>query len=80
MALQSAHLYLPQFTPSSFKVWTQFDLSNMTKPEMKNLKKLAPATNIPIDQLRPQIANLGRSPLTQIDLGFTILEEVQDLV
>ena len=38
-------------------LWTQFDLSNVTQPEIENLKKLAPAPNIPIDQLRAQIAN-----------------------
>ena len=29
----------------------------MTQPEIKNLRKLAPAPNIPIDQLRAKIAN-----------------------
>ena len=43
--------------PSNFRVWTHFDLSNVTQPEVENLKKLAPAPNIPIDQLRVQIAN-----------------------
>ena len=56
MALKSANLHIPTFTPSSFRVWTHFDLSNVTKPEIKNLKKLVPAPNIPIDQLRAQIA------------------------
>ena len=31
----------------------------MGKTELKNLKKLTPAPNIPIDQLRPQIANIS---------------------
>ena len=34
-----------------------FDLSNVTLPEIKNLRKLASAPNIPIDQLRVQIAH-----------------------
>ena len=57
MALKSTNLHIPKFTSSSFRVWTHFDLSNMTKPEIKNLKKLVPVPNIPIDQLRAQIAN-----------------------
>ena len=57
VALKSANLHIPKFIPSSFRVWTHFDLSNVTKPEIKNLKKLAPAPNIPINQLRAQIAN-----------------------
>ena len=57
MALKSTNLHIPTFTPSSFRVWTHFDLSNVTKPEIKNLKKLAPAPTIPIDQLRAQITN-----------------------
>ena len=52
VTLKSVNLHIPKFTPSSFRVWTHFDLSNMTKPEIKNLRRLAPAPNIPIDQLR----------------------------
>ena len=33
------------------------DLSNGAKPEIENLKNLATAQNIPVDQLRAQIAN-----------------------
>ena len=57
VALKSANLHIPTFKTSNFRVWTHFDLSNVTKPEIENLKKLAPAPNIPIDQLRAQIAN-----------------------
>ena len=39
-------------------LWTHFDLSNVTQPEVEDLKKLAPAPNIPINQLRAQIANV----------------------
>ena len=56
VALKSANLHIPRFKTSIFRVWTHFDLSNVTKPEIDNLKKLAPAPNIPIDQLRAQIA------------------------
>ena len=28
-------------------LWTHFDLSNVTWPEVENLRKLAPAPNIP---------------------------------
>ena len=59
VALKSASLHIPKITPSSFRVWTHFDLSNVTKPEIKNLRKLAPAPNIPIDQLITQITSFG---------------------
>ena len=32
-------------------------MSNVTKPEIQNLKKLTPAPSIPITQLRAQISN-----------------------
>ena len=53
-------------------LWTHFDLSNVTKPEIKSLKKLAPAPSIPINQLRVQIVKFfGILTLTQTELGFT---------
>ena len=51
-AMKSANLHIPTFKPFNFSVWTHFDLSNVTQPEVENLKKPAPAPNIPIDQLR----------------------------
>ena len=57
VALKSANFHIPEFKASSFRVWTHFDLSSVTKSEIENLKKLAPAPNIPIDQLRAQMAN-----------------------
>ena len=57
IALKSANLHILTFTTPNFRVWTNFDLPNVTKPEIENLKKLAPAPNIPIDQLRAHIAN-----------------------
>ena len=57
VALKSANLHIPKFTPFSFRVWKHFDLSNITKPEVQNLRKLALAPKIPIDQLRAHIAN-----------------------
>ena len=47
----------PKFTTFSYRVWKHFDLSNMTKPKVKNLRRLVLAPNIPINQLRAQIAN-----------------------
>ena len=32
VTLKSANLHIPKFTPSSFRVWTHFNLFNMTKP------------------------------------------------
>ena len=45
VALKSANIHIPKFTPFSFRVWTHFDLSNVTKPEIENLRKLVPAPN-----------------------------------
>ena len=56
-ALKSANLHISKFTPSTFRIWTPFNLSNVTKHEVENLRKLSPAPSIPIDQLRAQIAN-----------------------
>ena len=53
VALKSANLHIPAFTKSNFRVLVHFDLSNVTQPEVENLKRLAPAPNIPIDQLSP---------------------------
>ena len=55
--MKSANLHIPKFTPFSFRVWKHFDLSSVTKPKVKNFRKLAPTPNIPINQLRAKIAN-----------------------
>ena len=57
VALKSANLQIPKFSTPNFRIWTHFNLSNMTKPEIQNLKKLMPALSIPITQLRAQISN-----------------------
>ena len=38
VALKSANLHIPTFTPSKFRVWTHFDLSNVTQPEVRKSK------------------------------------------
>ena len=54
---------------------------NVTKPEIENLKKLAPAPNISIGQLRDQIANFRNiNPDTDRPWIYYVGEEVQDLV
>ena len=57
VALRAANLHLPQFSPSDFRIWKIFNLSKITPIDIENLKKLTPATVIPIDQLRTQIAS-----------------------
>ena len=37
IALKSLNLNIPKLTPSKFRVWTHFDLSNVTQPEIENL-------------------------------------------
>ena len=58
VVLKSANLHNPKFTPLSFRIWKHFDLSNVTKPNVQNLRKLTLAPNIPIHQLRAQTSNL----------------------
>ena len=57
VALKFANLNTSKFTPTKFRSWAHFNLSNVTQPELENLKILEPAPAIPIDQLRAQIAN-----------------------
>ena len=65
VTVKSANLHISKFIPFSFRVWRHFDLSNVTKPKVENLRKHVPIPNIPIDQLRAQIANLSVSAPTQ---------------
>ena len=41
----------------NFRIWHTFNVSNLSPIESEKLKKLAPASTIPIDQLRAQIAS-----------------------
>ena len=59
VALRSANIHISKFTPAKFRIWTHFDLSNVTQPEVNNLRKLAQALAIPSGQLRAQIANFN---------------------
>ena len=58
LALKSPNLHTPVVTPTDFRIWKKFDLVNVTKPEIENLKSLKPVPPIPIDQLRAHIANM----------------------
>ena len=57
VALKSANLNIPKYTPTNFRIWNTFNLSNISPIESEKLKELAPAPTIPIDQLRAQIAS-----------------------
>ena len=57
VALKSAHLSVPKYNPTNFRIWHTFNVSNLSPIESEKLKKLAPAPTIPIDQLRAQIAS-----------------------
>ena len=80
VALKSANLHIPKFTTSSFRVWTHFDLSNVNKPEIENLKKLGPVPNIPFDQMRAQVATFRHINPDTDRPWIYYFEEVQDLV
>ena len=54
VALKSAHLNVPKYNPTNFKIWHTFNVSNLSSIESE---KLAPAPTIPIDQLRAQLAS-----------------------
>ena len=58
VALKSANLHVPKFTPTNFRIWNTFDVVNITNTEVEKLKSLEPAPSIPIDQLRAHIAKL----------------------
>ena len=57
VALKSANLHIPKFCTPDIRIWMHFNLSNVTKPEIQNLRKLALAPSITINQLRAQISN-----------------------
>ena len=57
LALKSANLNVPEYKPTNFRTWNTFNLSNISATESEQLKKLVPASAIPTDQLRAQIAS-----------------------
>ena len=57
VALKSAHLNVPKYNTTNFRIWHTFNVSNLSPIESEKLKKLAPAPTIPIDQLGAQIAS-----------------------
>ena len=48
---------VPKYKPTNFRIWNTFNLSNISTTESEQLKKLVPASNIPIDKLKAQIAS-----------------------
>ena len=56
VAFKSAHLNVPKYEHTNFRIWNTFNLS-VSPIESEKLKKLAPAPTIHIDQLRAQIAS-----------------------
>ena len=57
VALKFAHLNIPKYNPTNFRIWHTFNVSNLSPIESERFKKLAPAPTIPIGQLRAQIAS-----------------------
>ena len=55
VALRAANLHIPQFNPSSFRIWNHFNVSNLTVAVTRKLQKLPPTPSIPVDQLKAQI-------------------------
>ena len=54
-ALRAANLHIPQFNPSSFRIWNHFNISNLTIAVTRKLQKLPPAPSVPVDQLKALI-------------------------
>ena len=48
VTLKSANLNVPKYKPTNFRIWNTFNLSNISTAESEQLKKLVPASNIPI--------------------------------
>ena len=81
VALKSGNLYIPKFTPSSFRIWTFFRSIQCNQTWNWKFEEacISPRhSHQPIKS--PNCEFLGVLPLTQTNLGFTMLEEVQDLV
>jgi hypothetical protein len=54
-ALKSANLHIKTFNPNDFRIWSPFNVSNITKEEIKSLKELKPAPAVPIGELKAQM-------------------------
>ena len=50
--LKFPNFHMSKFSPTKFRIWTHFNLSDVTQPEVKNLRKLAPIPAIYIDSVR----------------------------
>ena len=57
LAFKSAHLNVPKYEQTNFRIWNTFKLSNVSHIDVDKLKEMAPAPTIPIDQLRVHIAS-----------------------
>ena len=54
-ALKTAKLAISKCSPSSFRIWDAFNVSNITLVEIENLRKLSLTPSIPVAQLKAQI-------------------------
>ena len=61
VVLRAAYLHLPKFFPYDFRIWKTFNLPKIKPIDIENLKKLTPASAIPIAQLRTQIASFRQT-------------------
>ena len=65
VAFKSAHLNIPKYEPTNFRIWNDLNLSNITPIDAENVKKLTPAPTIPADQLRAKIASFRHIQVDQ---------------
>ena len=80
VALKSAHLNVPKYNPTNFRIWHTFNVSNLSSIESEKLKKLAPVPTIPIDQLRAQIASFRHININNIKSNLGLLLEVDQVL
>ena len=57
VAFKSAHLNIPKYEATNFRIWNDLNLSDITPIDAENLKKLTPAPTTTVDQLRAKIAS-----------------------
>ena len=58
VALRAANLHVPQFNPSSFRIWNHFNISNLTVAVTRELQKLPPSHQSQLTNWKPKFRDL----------------------
>ena len=54
-AMKEANLHSNKFNPINFRIWNSLNVSNLSDPQIHDLKKLNPAKSIPVNLLKAKI-------------------------